>query len=145
MNTGTVASSWVPQQPPGLRPVAARRDGLRAPADALAALDDLRDERVAFQLLERVVHGEARVLVVEADDEAHRDLVLAHRVDERAAELAVLGGELERPAHRVDHAVERLLDLPHLLHAQLPLLRVLGPDPEVADRRAGEVAGGALG
>ena len=35
---------------------------------------------------------------------------------------------LQRPAHRVDDAVERLLDLPDLLHAELPLLRVLGAD-----------------
>ena len=88
---------------------------------------------------------EARVAVVESHHEPHRDLVLAHRVDERAAELAVLRGELQRPAHRVDHAVERLLDLPDLLHPELPLLRVLGADFEVADRRAREVAGGALG
>ena len=47
---------------------------------------------------------------------------------------------LQRPAHRVDHAVERLLDLPDLLHAELPLLRVLGADVEVADRGAGEMA-----
>ena len=99
---------------------------------------------MALQLLERVVHREARVAVVEADDEPHRDLVLAHRVDERAAELAVLGGEAERPAHRVDHAVERLLHLPDLLDPELPLLRVLGAELEVADRRAGQVALGAL-
>ena len=84
-------------------------------------------------------------LVVEPDHEAHRDPVLAHRVDERPAELAVLLRELERPAHRVDHAVERLLDLPDLLHPELPLLRILGADLEVADRRAGEVPGRALG
>ena len=146
-HAGAVADDRHARRPqlPRLRPVAARRDRLRAPADALAALDDLRDQRVRLQLLERVVHREARVAVVEPDHEAHRDLVLAHRVDERAAELAVLRGELERPAHRVDHAVERLLDLPDLLHAELPLLRVLGAEVEVADRRAGEVAGRALG
>ena len=56
-----------------------------------------------------------------------------------------LAAEAQRPAHRVDHAVERLLDLPDLLHAELPLLWVLGAEVEVADRRAGEVALGALG
>ena len=45
----------------------------------------------------------------------------------------------------MDHAVERLLDLPHLLDAELPLLRVLGAEVEVADRRAGEMALRALG
>src|SRR3712207_7663917 len=51
----------------------------------------------------------------------------------------------KRPAHRVDHPVERLGDLPDLLDAELPLLRVLGAEAEVADRRPCEVALGALG
>src|SRR5205807_10179819 len=70
--------------------------------------------------------------------------VLAHRVDERAAELAELRAEPQRPAHRVDHAVERLRDLPDLLHAELPLLRVTGAEVEVADRGARQVPLGAL-
>ena len=90
------------------------------------------------------MHREARVAVVEPDHQAHRDLVLAHRVDERAAELAVLGREVQRPPHRVDDPVERLLDLPDLLDAELPLLRVLRADVEVADRRPGQVPLGAL-
>jgi hypothetical protein len=100
---------------------------------------------VGLQLLERVVHREAGVAVVEPDHEAHRHLVLAHRIDERAAELAVLCSEAKRPAHRVDHAVERLRHLPDLLHAELPLLRVLGAQLEVPDGGAREVALRALG
>ncbi len=90
------------------------------------------------------MRGEARVAVVEPDHEPHRDPVLAHRVDEGAAELAVLRAEAQRPAHRVDDAVERLLDLPHLLDPELPLLRVLRAEVEMPDRGAGEVALGAL-
>src|SRR5919197_2707749 len=97
-----------------------------------------------LQLLEHVVDREAGVAVVEPSDEAHRDLVLAHRVDEGAAELAVLGAKAERPAHRVDHPVERLLDLPDLLDAEIPLLRVAAAEVEVTDRGAREVALGAL-
>src|SRR5204863_4768623 len=69
----------------------------------------------------------------------------AHGVDERATELAVLRTEAERPAHRVDHAIQRLFDLPDLLHAELPLLRLAAPELEVADRRAGQVPLRALG
>jgi len=44
-----------------------------------------------------------------------------------------LAANLERPAHRVDHPVQRLLDLPELLDAELPLLRIVGAELEVAD------------
>jgi hypothetical protein len=91
------------------------------------------------------VHREAGVAIVEPGNQPERDPVLTHRIDERAAELAVLRGEAQRPARRVDHAVERLLDLPHLLHAELPLLRVLGPHVEVADGRPCQVALRSLG
>ena len=128
-----------------LRPVAAGGDRLGPPPDALAALEDPRHERVPLELLQRVVHAEGRVAVVESADEAHRDPVLAHRVDERAAELLVLRAVSQRPRHRVDHAVERLLNLPDLLDPELPLLRVLGAEVEMADRRAGEVPLGAFG
>ncbi len=146
-HAGAVARDHHARRPQAARlgPVAARRDRLRAPADALAALDDPGHERMPLQLLERIVDAERGVAVVEPADEAHRDLVLAHRVDERAAELLVLRAEAKRPGHRVDDAVERLLDLPDLLDTELPLLRVLGAEVEVADRRAGEVALRALG
>ncbi len=129
----------------GHRPVAARRDRLGAPGHALPALEHLAHHRVRLELLEHVVDREGRVAVVEPGHEAHRDLVLAHRVDEASAELAVLGAEAQRPAERVDHAVERLLDLPHLLDPELPLRRVLARHVEVADRGAGQVALGPLG
>src|ERR1043165_3776122 len=83
----------------GHRPVAAGGNRLRAPAHALAALEDPAHELRGLQLLEHVVAGEGGVAVVEADHEPDRDLVLAHRVDEAAAELAVLGLRPQRPAH----------------------------------------------
>src|SRR5919197_6226292 len=88
---------------------------------------------MGLQLLEQVVHRQLRVTVVEADDHPDRDHVLAHRIDERAAELAVLGARPERPAHRVDDAVERLRDLPDLLHPERPDLRMLAADPEAVE------------
>ena len=74
-----------------------------------------------------------------------RDQVVAHRIDERAAELAVLGRRPQRPAHRVDHAVERLRDAPDLLHAERPDLRVRALEREPLDRGSGQVALRALG
>ena len=127
-------------QLPRQRVEAAARDRLRAPLHPLAALQDLADLRVRLQLLQQVVHRERRVAVVEPDDEADRDHVLAHRVDERAAELAELLAGAQRPAHRVDDAVERLRDLPDLLHRELPDLRLLAAEGEAVDRDAGEVA-----
>ena len=96
------------------RPVAAGRDRLGAPADPLAALEDLAHHRVGLELLQEVVGRAGRVGVVEVEHEADRDQVLAgllvdHRVDPGAADLVVLGGDLQRPAgDRVDHPVERL-------------------------------------
>ena len=89
--------------------------------------------------------AEGGVGVVEADDEADADLVLAHRVDEAAAELVVAGGFAQRPAHRVDHPVERLLHLPDLFHPELPAHRVGAVKVEVVVGGVAEVADGALG
>ncbi len=74
-------------------------------------------------------------------------LLVLHRVDPGAADLPVLGRDLQRPrADRVDQAVERLGDLPDLLDAELPDLRlaILG-EVELADRGAGQVPPAALG
>ncbi len=124
---------------PRERPVAARGDRLRAPADPLAALEDLPDEWVGLELLERVVDGEGRVRVVEPRDEADADLVLAHRVDEAAAELVPLRALAKRPAHRVDDAIQGLLHLPDLLHAELPALRLEAVELEEVHGGAGQV------
>src|SRR6185312_8785304 len=51
----------------------------------------------------------------------------------------------QRPAHRVDHAVEGLRDPPDLLHPERPDLRVLALQGEAVERDAGQVALGALG
>ena len=80
-------------------------------------------------------------------DEVLAGLLVLHRVDPRSADLPVLRGDLQRPPReRVDHAVERLGDLPHLLDAELPHLRLaaLG-EVELLDRRAGDVSPAALG
>src|SRR5262249_45326103 len=61
------------------REEAAGRDRLRAPLDALAALEQLPDLRVRLQLLEDVVDGEVLIAVVEPCDEADREHVAAHR------------------------------------------------------------------
>ena len=98
-----------------------------------------------FSSCSRSCAESSSVAVVEPDDHADRDHVVAHRVDERAAELAVLRCGAQRPAHRVDHAVERLRDLPDLLHAELPHLRLVAAQVEVVERDAGEMALRSLG
>ena len=98
-----------------------------------------------LELLEQVVGGQLDIRVLEPDHEAERDVVVAHRVDERAAELPVLGALAQRPAQRVDDLVERLRDLPDLLHAERPDLWVLTLEAEVVDRCGRQVTGGALG
>ncbi len=89
--------------------------------------------------------AEGGVGVVEADDEAEADLVLAHRVDEAAARLLVFGAPAQRPAEGVDDPVERLRDLPDLLHPELPGLRVGAVHVEVVVGGVGEVADRSLG
>ena len=137
----------------GHRPVAATRKRLCAPGDPLAAVEDVLDQRMRLECLQEVVRRGRRVAIVEVDHEPDRNevvtgLLVLHRVYPGAAELPVLGRHLQRPRlhERVDHPVERLLDLPELLDPELPYLRlaVLG-QPELLDRRPGEVAPAALG
>ena len=89
--------------------------------------------------------GQLDVRVLEPDDEAHRDVVLAHRIDERAAELAVPRPLAQRPPHGVDDLPERLGNTPHLFHAERPDLRVPALEPERVDRRGRQVARRPLG
>ena len=91
------------------------------------------------------MHGERGVRVVEADDEPEAERVGAHRVGERPAELAVARLRLERPADRVDDALERARDAPDLLDAERVDLRVLGLQAEVLDGGAREHALHAVG
>jgi hypothetical protein len=123
----------------------ALRDRLRAPGDPLATFEELAHERMRLELLEHVVHRELDVAVVEPDDHPEGDHVLAHGVDEGAAELAVLRPGPQRPAHRVDHAVEGLGDLPDLLHAERPHLRVVALEREPVERDPRQVTLGPLG
>ena len=127
------------------REEAALGNRLRTPRDPLAALEQLANERMRLQLLEKVVHRELDVAVVEPHDHSEREHVLAHRVDERAAELPVLRARAQRPTERVDHAIERSLHLPDFLHAERPDLWVLAREAEPIERDAGEVALRSLG
>jgi hypothetical protein len=68
------------------------------------------------------VDVESRVVVVETHHDAERDLVLAERVHEAAAERVVRQG----PAQGVDHGLERPLGLPDLLDPEREDLRVGG-------------------
>jgi len=118
------------QQPRRMEPLRERdepalRDRLRAPLHALAALEDPADARMRLQLLQARRAPTARRRGSRGDDHADRDQVVAHRIDERAAELAIAAPRPQRPAHRVHHFTKRLRDLPDLLHPERPHLRVV--------------------
>src|SRR5680860_252942 len=66
------------------------------------------------------------------------------RDSERPAELAELRPLAQRPAHRVHDPVERPADLPDLLDAERPHLRVLALEAEARDRGTCEMPLGAL-
>ena len=93
-----------------------------------------------LEQLQRVVHGQRRVERVQSADQADGQHVLAHRVDEAAAQLLPLAAQPERPAQRVDDAVERMVDAPDLLDAEAPHLRHVAVHPEPLEQRAGQVA-----
>ena len=76
-------------------------------------------------MLERDVRIEQRILVVEAGDEADRELAFGHRVDEAAAEFL----EAQRIAQRVDDGAGGQPiggNLPQLLDADREQLRLAG-------------------
>ncbi|CAB4343053.1 unannotated protein [freshwater metagenome] len=134
------------------RPVAAGRQRLGAPGDPLATVEDLLDHWVRLEGLQQVMGGSCGVGVIKIDDETDRNkivtgLLVLHRVDPRATDLVVLGRDLQRPAsNSVDHAIERLGDLPNLFHAELPNLRLATfAKIKLADCRAGEAAPASLG
>ena len=81
-----------------------------------------RTERMQLHPLQQLMHIERGVLVVQPDHEAERDHARPRGIDEAAAER-VVG---QRPAHGVDHAVERPLGLPDLLDTEREDLRVWG-------------------
>ena len=91
------------------------------------------DQRVELELLQQVVDGEPGVGVVEPDHEADRDLrrlaLAVHAVDPRAAELLVLA--LDRSGQpSVWMTLSSGFDLPDLLDAERPDLRVVGRQVE---------------
>ncbi len=95
-------------------------DRLGAPLEELAASQDLCDQRVPLESLQKQVDIEIGVLVIEADDQSERNLIFAVRVNETAAE----GIGREWPAEGVDDPVQRFFDLPDLLDSQSKNLRV---------------------
>jgi len=111
----------------------------------LAPFDVRADGRVGLPALHFLERAEVGVLVVQADHEAQRDLVVLQVVEEAAAE----GGVVHRPAGGVHHQAGLGLgrvDLPQLLDADGKALRVLvGIQPVLGDQLLAQVAARALG
>ncbi len=109
----------------GDREVASLGHDLGAVAQHLAALEEPGDARMLLPAHEESVRIETRVALVEADDEADRELVGRDAVDERAA----VALEPERMPRGVEHLAEgfaaaRFRDLPELLDAGAVALRI---------------------
>jgi hypothetical protein len=104
--------------------IAALDHGARTGRDDLAAFEQCFHVRVILVLLKCLEGLEARIFVVEADDEAHVHAIVVEVVQEAAA----VGAVVERPAERVLdeprlHTVRR--HLPQLLEAEAIGLRRL--------------------
>ncbi len=102
---------------------AALVDRARAVHDALAAFERRTDRRMQLEALEFVVGRKMRIGVIEMNDEAGGDELLAEVVNERAA----AGGTVERPplaVHDEPRTVLRGRHLPQLLDPDAVLLRV---------------------
>ena len=94
-----------------------------APHAAFAAVQDVPHESMRLELLEHVVHRELHAPRLEARDKTDRHHVVAHRVDEGAAELAVARERSGQPS--VCTILRSGRGTRHLLHAERPDLRVL--------------------
>src|ERR1700690_1416814 len=74
--------------------ISALDDGSCTPRDDLAALQQGFDIRMIFPLLERLEGLEARILVIQSDDEADVHAILAQMIKKAAA----INAAVERPA-----------------------------------------------
>ena len=93
-------------------------------------------KRVLLELLQVVVDREV-ASVIETGDEADADLVVFHRVDERTAELPVLGGlRSGQPIVWMTRSSGSTSQIPD---TELEALRIEAADVEVIERGIGEV------
>ena len=116
------------------RLIAAFDHGARAAGDDLAAREQRLDRRVILELLECLEGLEARILVIQADDESDIHPIVVQVIKEAAA----VGAAVERPPDRMLneaglHAPGR--QLPQLLEAEaIGLRRLAGVELEAADQ-----------
>jgi len=124
---------------------AALRDGLGAVGDALAPLEEPREERVRLEALHRLVRVEQRVAVVERNDEPEGDVRVPHMVDEPAAERLQPEGEPDCVAHVAGPGALGPHP-PYLLHPQRVALRVFPlEEPLLGGKRLRQRAARPLG
>ena len=121
------------------------RESSSRPSDAFAALEDAAEERVRLQLLEEVVDREGGVAVVEPDDDPERDVLLSERIGEGPAELSPARSGRGAASPACGPRDRAAGDLPDLLDAERPDLRLARAEPEALERRAGEVSLRPLG
>src|SRR5580658_4076998 len=105
------------------RPPAAIRQRLRAVANHLPALKQLRNKGMLREILQHVLRIQPRVRIIEAGDEADRNDVVLPAINPRAAILF----RRKRPAHGVDYFARRNAsrrDLPQLFYSLTVSLRI---------------------
>ncbi len=98
----------------GQRVEAALGDRFRTPLQQLTTLEMRAEKGMQLHPLEQLVHVERCVVIVEADDEPDGNLSRPQGVHEAAAKRV----RRERPAQRVDYAIQGPLHIPHFLHAE---------------------------
>ena len=120
-------------------------DGASPIGDPAPAREGVGDHGMRLEALELVEGRQGGVLVVQVDHEAHRDEVVLHAVEERAAAGAVA----ERPSEGMLHEpgpMRRGRHLPQLLEADAVFLRIASlVELEAADQALGERAARPLG
>src|SRR5262245_31646073 len=127
------------------RPTTAFGNRLGAVGVELAPVQDALDIGMSVELLKSLMRIQARIQVIEADDEPNGDAAVRHVVNESTAELFIA----KRPSHRVDHApagVRFLRHIPDFLHSGGIDLRISAfVEPELLDELFGQRASRALG
>src|SRR5579862_1576079 len=117
----------------------------RAISDAPAAGESGPDRGMGLEALKLLERAQIRIVVVEADNEADRDLAVLEMIEKRSA----ISLAIERPADRVDDAAGMMLgriDLPQLFDADTVSLRpAVAAEIELRLEALGQRAAAALG
>ena len=133
------------ERQPRDRLIAAFVERPRAIRNAPTAGEGRADRRMSLKALEFLERAEEGIHVIEADDEADRDLPVLEMIKKRAA----IRRGIERPADTMDNETRLMLcrvDLPQLFDADAVGLRpAFGTQVEALDELLGQRTAAAFG